>query len=158
MDETSILSGIWATLVDMASGKRSERWGWLVPPLCLTAALAGGWIVLGAPHALLGTAVVFFLVPILWVLASSLWPARAERTCPACKSERLERIDRSATVGITCRACGWRDESASAWLLAEEEGPLEKIVLAERRARRSDPARERAERKHASVDSNNGVD
>ena len=30
-------------------------------------------------------------------------------------------------------ACGWRDESASAWLLAEEEGPLEELVLAQRR-------------------------
>ena len=44
MDETSILSGIWATLVDMASGKRSEQLGWLVPPLCLTAALAGVYL------------------------------------------------------------------------------------------------------------------
>ena len=141
----------------MTPGKRSERLGWLVPPLCLTAALAGGWIVLGAPHALLGAAVVFFLVPIVWVLASALWPAKAERTCPACKSERLERIDPAATVGITCRACGWRDESASAWLLAEEEGPLERIVLAERRSRRVDPARGR-ERKRVSVDSHGEVD
>ena len=137
----------------MAPEKRLERLGWLVPALCLAAALAGGWIVLGAPHALLGAAVVFFLVPVLWILASALWPARAERTCPVCKSERLERIDRSATVGITCRACGWRDESASAWLLAEEEGPLEGIVLAERRSRRAESARGRLHRNGVSVDS-----
>ncbi len=121
----------------MARGTRVERLGWLAPVLCLAAALVGAWIVLGAPLSLFGVVIALLIAaPITWVIVSALFPARAERTCPACGSERLERIDPAATVGVACRACSWRDESASAWLFAEEEGILEEIVLAERRARR----------------------
>ena len=69
---------------------------------------------------------------LVWVLVSVFFPARADRSCPRCGEESLERLDRTRTTGIRCRACGFRDEQASAWLMAEEEGPLEEIVLRER--------------------------
>jgi ribosomal protein L37AE/L43A len=120
----------------MAS-RRSERAAWLVPLWILAAIVGARWLVLGEPRTLflLGF-VALAALPILWVIVSALWPARAERACPACKQDRLQRIDRGATVGVVCGACGWRDESASAWLLAEEEGPLEDVVLRQRRRAR----------------------
>ena len=112
----------------------SRRGAWLAPLLLLGAVLLGAWIVLARPLSLFAWLLVALaVVPIGWVLVSALWPARAERGCPACRADALARIDPRATVGLVCRACGWRDESASAWLLAEEEGTLEEIVLRERR-------------------------
>ncbi len=106
---------------------------WCAPVLFLLAVGLGVAIVLRRPLALFGGVLIALaVVPVGWVLASALWPARAERRCPACGKDALARLDPRATHGLVCRACGFRDESASAWLLAEEEGPLEKIVLAER--------------------------
>ena len=109
---------------------------WLAPPLYLLAVLAGAWVVFARPLPLFGGVLAFLaVVPALWVLVSALWPAKAERRCPQCRALGLERLDRRATHGLRCRACGWRDEHASAWLLAEEDGRLEEIVLAERARR-----------------------
>jgi hypothetical protein len=106
---------------------------WCAPALFLGAVLLGAWIVFARPLALFGWALIALAaVPIGWVLVSALWPARAERLCPGCGKNALARQDARATLGLVCRACGWRDPSASAWLLAEEEGPLEEIVLAQR--------------------------
>lgn len=74
-----------------------------------------------------------FAILFLWVVISTLWPARADRTCPECGREELERLDSETTHGLRCSACGWQDESLSSWLLAEEEGPLEATVLQQRR-------------------------
>ena len=52
----------------------------------------------------------------------------AEKVIP-----RLERLDPKTTHGVRCRSCGFEDEAQSSWLLAEEEGPLEDIVLESRR-------------------------
>jgi hypothetical protein len=115
-------------------GRRSSTLvAWCAPLGLLGAVLAAAAIVLARPLSLLG-ALLFALaiVPVGWVLASALWPARAERRCPACGREALERLDARATHGLSCRDCGWRDESASAWLLAEEEGGLEEIMLSQR--------------------------
>jgi len=121
----------------MAARKRLERALWLAPialPIALLGAgLAGVGIALAGPTSLLGWVLVAAgALPILWVLGSALWPASAERTCPACRRNRVQRLDPRTTHGLVCPDCGWRDETASSWLLAEEEGPLEDIVLAQR--------------------------
>src|ERR1700752_1634982 len=116
----------------MAS-RRVERMAWLAPLWILAAVVLARRVVLGEPRAFLALGVLALSLPFLWVLVSTLWPAKADRVCPVCKKDRLERIDRGTTVGVRCGACGWRDESASSWLLAEEEGPLEEVVLRQRR-------------------------
>ena len=114
-------------------GKPSPALSWCAPAFFLLAVAAGVGIVLHRPLSMFGGVLAALAaVPVGWVLASALWPAKAERRCPACGKDALERLDERATHGLVCRACGHRDASASAWLLAEEEGPLEEIVLAER--------------------------
>jgi hypothetical protein len=120
-----------------------HRAGWLVAPLLLGASLAAVRLVISGPDALFAWAAGAALASALaWVLVSVLFPASADRTCPACGQSALERLDRGSTRGLGCARCGWRDEAASSFLLAEEEGPLEHAVLAERRrkhARESTP-------------------
>jgi len=117
----------------MSPNGRAALVTWCAPAVFLAAVLGGVAIVFTGPLALLWVLVgALVLVPAGWVLVSALFPGKAERRCPACGAESLERLDARRTHGLGCRACGWRDESASAWLLAEEEGPLEDIVLAER--------------------------
>jgi hypothetical protein len=113
---------------------RSPAWlAWCAPALFLGAVLLGAWIVFARPFSLFGGVLLALsCVPIGWVLVSALWPARAERRCPVCGGDTLVRLDARATHGLGCSTCSYRDESASAWLLAEEDGPLEEIVLAQR--------------------------
>ncbi len=116
------------------------RAAWLVAPLLLLATAVGVSIVLRGSAALVGWLIAgMVLFAVGWIVISTLWPARADRGCPGCGEETLERLDPDATQGVVCRACGWRDESRSSWLLAEEEGPLEDIVLRQRGRER--PAR-----------------
>lgn len=109
--------------------------GWLVAPLCLAALGAGVLLVLRGPDRVFG--LVFALVLALglgWIVISSLFPARADRTCPSCGKPTLSRLDPRTTHGLRCRSCPWRDETASSFLLAEDDGaPFEDIVLRERR-------------------------
>jgi hypothetical protein len=110
-----------------------EALGWLVPPLFLTAVGIGVGIVIHQPLGLWGWALaICFAVPVGWLLVSILWPGKPDRTCPECGAEALERSDPRTTTGLVCSACGWDDETASGWLMAEEEGPLEEIVLQQR--------------------------
>jgi len=110
----------------------------------LAAVVVGFLLVRSAPVWIFGFAFGALLVAVcVWVLVSVLWPARADRVCPRCGRAALERADPATTVGLVCRACGHRDETRSAWTLAEEEGPLEELVLATRRARRTARARPR---------------
>lgn len=125
----------------VTNGKtRRARLAWVLLPLVsLSAVAAGLWIVRSAPQGLAGWTLGAVLgAACLWILGSVLWPARAERTCPRCGAAALVRLDPRATHGLGCQRCGFQDESASAWLLAEEEGPLEELVL-DARARRSRP-------------------
>jgi len=116
---------------------RKDRWSWLIAPLMLFATAAGALFVLRGPDGLFGACFGAVLaLGVLWILVSTLFPGRAERTCPACGQRGLERIDRKSTCGVRCRLCGWRDESASSFLFAEEEGTFEDIVLRERRSER----------------------
>lgn len=105
----------------------------LVPVAMILAVVLGVALVLRRPSGLLTVVLaVMLVVPALWIGISALWPARADRTCPRCGADALERLDPETTTGVSCRACGWVDETASAWLLAEEEGPLEDAVLRQR--------------------------
>jgi hypothetical protein len=108
---------------------------WLAPACSLAAVLGGVAIVQAGPVAWFGAVLVLLaVIPAGWVLVSALFPGKAERRCPACGRVALERASTDATHGLACRACGWEDPSASAWLLAEEEGTvLEHVVLARRR-------------------------
>jgi hypothetical protein len=106
---------------------------WLLAPMALCAVAAGTLLVRRGPDQIFG--MVFGLVlglGFLWIVVSALFPGQADRTCPGCGANSLERIDPDATHGLSCRLCSWRDETASAFLHAEEEGPLEDIVLRQR--------------------------
>lgn len=113
----------------------------------MLAAIASAVLLLvRGPDRLFGIALaLLFALGFGWMVVSVLWPGRAERRCPGCGADALERIDPRATSGVHCTACGFRDEHRSAWLLAEEEGPLERTVLRERtrhRERGSAPTEE----------------
>lgn len=119
------------------AGRLAARATWLVPPLLLAASTAGAALVLDGPQRLFGWALAaLFAAGALWIALSILLPGRVERRCPACGAQALERSDPGRTHGLRCRACDFEDETASAFLLAEEQGALEDIVLAERAERR----------------------
>lgn len=103
-------------------------------PLFALGALAGSAALVRAQPLWLAPAVVAVLLgaAFLWLLLSVFWPAKADRGCPACGREALVRMDPESTRGLRCEACGHRDPDASSWFLAEEEGPLEEIVLGKR--------------------------
>lgn len=106
---------------------------WLLPVVLLLAAGSAITFVLRGAGGIFGWVVGALVVTsLLWVMISVLWPPTADRTCPTCGAEAVRRLDPSTTQGLLCGACGWRDETASSWLLAEEEGPLEDVVLRSR--------------------------
>lgn len=111
-----------------------SRWLWWILPLLVFGAIAltfqllkfgGTWL----PYIILGATL---LIGFAWILISALHPAQADRTCPECGEEALERLDPETTRGVTCARCGHTDRDASSWFFAEEETNLEQIVLAER--------------------------
>ena len=122
-------------------GPRPRAWlGYLIPPAMLAAVAGGFLIVMQGPRGVLWLIIgAGIVIPILWIVTSALWPAKADRRCPRCRGEKLVRMDPNTTVGLECTDCGYRDDAASSWLLAEEEGPLEDIVLEERKRRRRAP-------------------
>ncbi|MAF67280.1 MAG: hypothetical protein CMJ84_16690 [Planctomycetes bacterium] len=106
---------------------------WFLPPLFLASAAAGVALVLHGPDALFGWAMgAVFGTGLAWLAVSILFPPTIDRRCPRCGEEGVERLDRQATHGIHCTRCGLRDETISSFLLAEEEGSLEEIVMVER--------------------------
>lgn len=125
-----------------ASASRLRRLApWLVTPLCLAAVALAAGLVLGAGEALAGRVLGLALglsiaLALGWVMVSVFYPARAERTCPRCGGEGLERLERESTRGLRCRLCAHVDRSASSFLIAESEGSLEPLVLRERALRR----------------------
>lgn len=119
------------------------RWIWWILPILVIGAiaLAIGLLRIGGPNLpfiLLGAVLSLALV---WIVVSTLNPARANRTCEECGEEALERLDPGTTRGVVCSSCGHTDRDASSWYFAEEEETaLEKIVLAERgRSSESEP-------------------
>lgn len=70
---------------------------------------------------------------LLWLAATTFWPARADRSCPQCGQETLERMDPATTMGLRCTRCSFEDDAASGWFLAEEEEPdLDSLVRRQR--------------------------
>lgn len=117
------------------------RWLGALMPLVLLAAVVGGVVLvrLGPIHLFAGLVALGIVLGFGWILASAVLPAApVDRTCPACGLEDgLRPAHEDSTRGIRCRACGFRDEDESAWMIAEEDGPLESVVLRERAARRA---------------------
>ncbi|MGK0220204.1 MAG: hypothetical protein ACI9HE_003714 [Planctomycetota bacterium] len=107
---------------------------WAIAPIMMLATAAGLAVVFSEPSWILGAVLGVVLgAAFLWVLVSSLlFPAEADRRCPSCGEEALERMDPQTTTGLRCTACGHEDPQASGWFLAEEEGPLEDLVLRSR--------------------------
>ncbi len=115
---------------------RIERAAWLIGPLLLASIAAGMLFVFRGVDHLFGLALGLVMgLGFLWILVSVLFPAKPDRTCPACGQRSLERIDPKSTHGLCCISCDWRDEAASGFLYAEEEGAFEDVVLRERRRR-----------------------
>ncbi len=117
----------------------TESHAWLailVPTLFLGAITVGILIVRTEPSWLFGVVLGVLLVGAVgWVAVSALWPARANRTCPECGEESVERMDPTEVRGLTCSACDWEDPTASAWLLAEDEEPVLEDLVRPRRPR-----------------------
>jgi hypothetical protein len=106
---------------------------WFVAPMFLAATATGVIFVIRGPDRFFGLGLgALFALALAWILISVLFPAKPDRTCPSCGRERLRRIDERTTRGVVCGACGHADPDQSSFLMAEEEGPLETIVLAER--------------------------
>lgn len=107
---------------------------WLVAPTFMAATGTGILLVMRGPDRYFGLALAtLFGLAIVWILISVFFPASVDRTCPACGREDLRRLDRDTTRGVICDTCGHVDSDQSSFLFAEEEGPLESIVLAERK-------------------------
>jgi hypothetical protein len=115
----------------------AQRWAWLVAPLMLAAIFGGAALLFRAPSSLGGWVIGALVASaFLWVAAAIFFPARADRTCPRCGEPGLVRLDPETTRGLRCTRCDHEDREASAFLIAESEGPLEPAVLRDR-ARRS---------------------
>lgn len=111
---------------------------WLAPPLLLAAVVAAFALLRHGPDPLFGYALAaIFGLAGAWAALSIFWPSKPDRACPSCGRADLARIDPRTSLGLVCRSCAWRDESASGWFLAEDEGALEGIVLRQREAKRS---------------------
>ena len=111
----------------------AQRWAWLVGPLMLAAVIGGAALLFHAPASLAGWVVGALVASaFLWMGAAIFFPARADRTCPSCGEPGLVRLDPETTRGLRCTRCGHEDPGASAFLIAESEGPLEAAVLRDR--------------------------
>lgn len=120
---------------------------WL-SPILLAATTCGVLLVLRGPDRWFGYAAATLLgIAVAWILVSVLHPARADRSCPQCKRPALERADPTRTLGVLCSACGRYDPQESSFLMAEEEGVIDTVVLHERgeRARARLRAADRAQ-------------
>lgn len=118
---------------------------WLIGPLLLSASVAAMLLIMRGPDQLFLWAVgTMFVLALTWMLVSVFFPASVDRTCPSCGARTLRRMDPKTTRGLTCTSCGHTDATASSFLMAEAEGPLEEAVLNERRLRktRRSPGRE----------------
>jgi len=108
----------------------------LIAPMLLLASAAGVRLVMNGIDGIFGVLFGALLgVGAGWILISVLMPGSADRTCPSCGRKGLEKLDPKSTTGLACKFCQWSDASASSFLLTEEEGPFEGIVLDQRRAR-----------------------
>ncbi|MCC6739446.1 MAG: hypothetical protein IT452_10400 [Planctomycetia bacterium] len=49
------------------------------------------------------------LVPFLYILVCTLYPAWGDAKCPRCGKEALRRPRRGNPVGVVCDSCGFED-------------------------------------------------
>ena len=109
---------------------------WFVGPLSLLAEVAGVFFVMSGPSWVLGgTLAVLFGLTYLWIFVCVFSSANADRKCPQCGEYALEQLDPATTLGLVCSRCSFRDETASSFFLAEEEGQIEAMILSERQAK-----------------------
>jgi hypothetical protein len=126
---------------------RAEIAAWLVAPTLLAATATGILFVMRGPDRFFAYAVAtLFALAVAWVLISVFFPAAPERTCPSCGRGTLRRLDARTLRGVACSACGFVDPEQSSFLMAEEEGSIESLVLSERAQSRSGAPHEKAER------------
>ena len=104
------------------NGGVQVRGSWLIAPLLLAAVGAGALFVFRGPDHVFGIAFGLVLgLGFLWILVSTMFPSKPDRSCPACGGETLGRLDATSTQGVACSACSWSDESLSSFYMAEEE-------------------------------------
>ena len=118
--------------------RAAQLFGLALAPLLLLVAVGTLQLLLQAPGALFGWVFAGIgLAAAAWIGISVFWPARAERNCPICSERGLERLDPERTLGLRCAACGWTDEEASSWLLAEDEDvSVQELVVSQRQEQR----------------------
>lgn len=124
----------------VAIGRLASRSGsgvqWLIGPgLLLVTLCSVRLLMFGSDRIFVYALLALFGVVVLWILVSVFSPAHPDRTCPACGRAGLRRLDSSTTRGIRCEDCGHVDEDQSSFLMAEDEGAIEPIVLRSRAAR-----------------------
>jgi hypothetical protein len=113
--------------------RASRAADWLVGPMLLCATVGAVSLVFRGPIGLFAIALACFgVLGVAWLLVCVFSSARADRTCPSCGRADLERLDPLSTRGVVCRTCGRFDREQSSFLMAEEEGPIEPIVMRER--------------------------
>jgi hypothetical protein len=49
------------------------------------------------------------VVPMLWLVVSSLRPALPDRHCPKCQAESLRLLKPGEKLGVRCPSCGFED-------------------------------------------------
>jgi len=57
----------------------------------------------------IGLGLAALLLPVFWLVVSSLRPALPERTCPSCKEESLRLLAPGEKTGARCPLCGFSD-------------------------------------------------
>lgn len=119
----------------------NARGAWLLAPVLLVGVVIGAVFVSRTDVNLFGWAFGLLLFAgIGWVVVSVFFPPKTDRQCPECGEVALARMDPNSTRGVRCKRCGFQDETRSAFLMAEEEGPFESAVLEDRK-RQTNPTR-----------------
>ena len=106
------------------------RGSWLIAPLLISAVGAGALFVFRGPDHVFGIAFGLVLgLGFLWILVSTMFPSKPDRSCPECGRESLVRLDSASTQGVRCSACPWSDETLSSFYMAEEEDDFGDFTL-----------------------------
>ena len=96
----------------------SWRW-WLLPVFwLLVVAVAAPFVVQAMSWLPYLVAGVLVLVPVVWILVSTLSPAVPDRTCPSCGDKGLVKM-RRGEPGVHCQLCGFRDDDGHVAYLDE---------------------------------------
>jgi hypothetical protein len=69
--------------------------------------------------------VAALVVPILWLVVSSLRPALPDRRCPKCERESLRLLKPGEKTGVRCPECGFADEELYVPFLIDVDDALD---------------------------------